>query len=103
MDGEAGDSAMTLLEKIRKKLEKLSDTFYRGRILKEGIRVSIAGIPNAGKSSLLNLLSGYDRAIVTEIPGTTRDTIEVKRALGGNQENLRRKEKYYSCIKQKRH
>lgn len=76
MDGEAGASAMTLLEKIRKKLEKLSDTFYRGRILKEGIRVSIAGIPNAGKSSLLNLLSGYDRAIVTEIPGTTRDTIE---------------------------
>lgn len=42
MDGEAGASAMTLLEKIRKKLEKLSDTFYRGRILKEGIRVSIA-------------------------------------------------------------
>lgn len=76
LDGEAGDSAMDLLKEIRTKLRKLSDTFYRGRIMKEGIRVAIAGIPNVGKSSLLNLLSGHERAIVTDIPGTTRDTIE---------------------------
>lgn len=76
MDGEAGGSAITLLNEIQKKLKKLSDTFYRGHILKEGIKVAIAGIPNVGKSSLLNLLSGHDRAIVTDIPGTTRDTIE---------------------------
>lgn len=76
MDEETGASAIALLDEIQKKLKSLSDTFYRGRILKEGIKVAIAGIPNAGKSSLLNLLSGYDRAIVTDIPGTTRDTIE---------------------------
>ncbi len=68
--------AMALLKEIKEKLVRLSETFYRGRIMKEGIKVAIAGIPNAGKSSLLNMLSGRDRAIVTDIPGTTRDTIE---------------------------
>lgn len=64
-------------------LERLLRTFERGRIVREGVRCAIIGRPNAGKSSLLNALLGYDRAIVTDIPGTTRDTIEEKLLLGG--------------------
>ncbi len=62
---------------------KLLKTFERGRVVREGVRCAIIGRPNAGKSSLLNALLGYDRAIVTDIPGTTRDTIEEKLMLGG--------------------
>lgn len=64
-------------------LDALRKTYRRGRQLTEGIATAIVGAPNAGKSSLLNALLGYDRAIVTDIPGTTRDTVEEKAHLGG--------------------
>jgi len=64
-------------------LERLHATYRRGRQLREGVATAIVGAPNAGKSSLLNALLGYERAIVTDIPGTTRDTVEEKAQLGG--------------------
>lgn len=64
------------LAKISGRIEALLATAGQGRILREGVRTVICGPPNAGKSSLLNRLLGYDRAIVSPIAGTTRDTIE---------------------------
>ncbi|MCD8335035.1 MAG: tRNA uridine-5-carboxymethylaminomethyl(34) synthesis GTPase MnmE [Clostridiales bacterium] len=64
-------------------LAALEATYRRGRQLTEGVATAIVGAPNAGKSSLLNALLGYERAIVTDIPGTTRDTVEEKAQLGG--------------------
>ena len=82
------DSYESALKSDAKALQKLLSTYNQGRILKSGVAAAIVGKPNVGKSSLLNALAGYDRVIVTDIPGTTRDTVEETVMLGNTKLRL---------------
>lgn len=77
-------SIRTQLDSLSAQIETIVDTSYRRRGLIEGFKVAIIGKPNVGKSSLLNALLSYDRAIVSEIAGTTRDTIEEQIRIGSH-------------------
>jgi len=80
---DEGETLCARLDSVRKEIAALLATADQGRILREGVRVVIYGATNAGKSSLLNRLLGYDRVIVSETHGTTRDTIEETANLDG--------------------
>lgn len=86
-DEDDNETKLHYAEELEKsayaRLRSLTDSYKQGRILSERMRIVICGIPNSGKSSLLNCLSGYDRAIVTDVPGTTRDTLEVVTSIRG--------------------
>jgi tRNA modification GTPase len=83
IDPESGKALLKRVDDLSAAVTRLLSTADEGRMLREGVRLVIHGEPNAGKSSLLNLLVGYDRAMVSEIPGTTRDTIEENLTLRG--------------------
>ena len=76
------------LKASAKELQTLLNTYGQGRILRQGVSAAIVGKPNVGKSSLLNAMAGYDRVIVTDIPGTTRDTVEETVMLGATRLRL---------------
>lgn len=71
------------IEEVRRPLEELAGSFRRGQLMRNGAAIALIGPPNAGKSSLFNRLLERERAIVTPLPGTTRDTVEESVALGG--------------------
>ncbi len=77
------DKLLVIIDEVLHDIKCLIDSYNEGRIVNEGVRTVIVGKPNAGKSSLLNVLLKEDRAIVTDVAGTTRDTLEEKAVIGG--------------------
>lgn len=83
IEPEAGTILSKRIAQVKQKIDALLATADQGRLLREGVQLVICGPPNVGKSSLLNQLLQYDRAIVSQFPGTTRDTLEENVNLGG--------------------
>lgn len=88
LDGLNAEKIHASIEEAAKKLKKLSSTYACGKKIKDGVTVAICGKPNTGKSSLLNALLGYDKAIVSDEAGTTRDAVEGDLQINGIKYNL---------------